>query len=171
MPLSLLQYQVFRQSAPLLTQNEIDGPQVPVGQVYRVSHLAVACYFPVGNDTFWSPAAPMVGVWDAAQPKPTSVPCQVTTLSPLFQNGLIGGSTLAGAPFAAWYDVNDDVGITLNPGDQLAVVFFPFWTALASPAPPATCAVRAEFEVFQGTAGEPQPAAGLTPGPSIPAAM
>ena len=166
MPLELLEYQVFRQSAPLFTQNEIDAPQVPIGQVWRCEHLAVAMYFPAGS-SYSSPGPPQVGVYDLPSPGETVVPCQLTTLSPLIQKGLIAGTSVGGTTVqTAWYDVDDDATITLQPGNQLAVVFYSYF--LGTAGSPATCAVRAEFSVYQGTAGQPQPAAGLTPGPTIP---
>lgn len=172
MPLELIEYQVFRNSNGLT--REVDGPQVPAGQVYRVSHLSVAIYYPKGSlfslNLAASPAPPQVGVYDVANPGPAVLPCQVTTLSPFLQNGFVAGAVVDPSSRTAYYDVDDDAGITLQPGNQLAVVFYDYWTGPGTNGFPL-CSVRAEFEVYQGTAGQPQPAAGLTPGPEIPVAI
>jgi hypothetical protein len=172
-PLELLEYDVFRQSGPILTVggNEIDAGVVPAGQSWRLEHLAVALFFPPG--AVYAPGftnalvyPPLVGIYDVPQPGPTVVPCQVTALSLLTQDGGINGNFPLGeaAVETSWYDVDDDPGITLSPGNQLAVVFYTNQVG----GPSGIAAVRAQFAVYQGTAGQPQPAAGVVPGPTIP---
>jgi len=167
-PLSLLEYRVFRQTAQLFTQSEIDAPAVPTGQTWRVGHLAVAIFYPPGETVGTAP--PIVGVYDVAQPGATVVPCQVTQLSPLAVGGSIAGVSVPGGSASSgvlnsWFDVDDDAGLTLLPGNQLAIVFYQ--PELGGPTPIG--AVRAEFSVFEGIAGQPSPVAGATAPPSIPA--
>jgi hypothetical protein len=170
-PLQLLEYRVFRQSVPLATANEIDGDVVPTNQTWRVAHLSLAVFFPPGVVMAAQNTPPMVGIYDVATPGAQVVPCQVTQLSPLAVGGQIGGVTVPGGTASSgvlnsWFDADDDAGITLSPGNQLAVVFYT--DEIGGPSPVG--AVRAEYATFQGVPGQPTPIAGSSPNP-VPAAI
>ncbi len=168
MPLTLLEYQVFRQTAQLFSQIEIDAPAVPTGQTWRVGHLAVAIFYPPAEVVGTAP--PVVGVYDVAQPGATVVPCSVTQLSPLAVGGSIAGVNVPGGSSSSgvlnsWFDVDDDAGITLLSGNQLEVIFYQ--PELGGPSPIG--AVRAELAIFEGVPGQPTAVAGATAPPAIPA--
>lgn len=168
MPLQLLEYRVFRQSVPLLTQNEIDGDQVPTNQTWRVGHISLCVFFPPGVNFSTLNTPPIVGIYDVQGPGPLTVPCSVTQLAPLTVNGIIGGGVQGGVlPSGvnlSFFDVDDDLGLTLGPGNQLAVVFYT--DQIGGPSPVG--AVRAEYSVFQGVPGQPTPIAGASPAPQVP---
>lgn len=147
----LLEYQVYRQvvagNSPGFT-GEVDCPQVPVGQTWRVDQISLAVLLPTA-------ALVEIGalVYDLTPVTAQSIPVQLTTLQSLAPSGL--------GPL--WGDTDDGGSpITVQGGSQLAIVFGSLIVA-------ATYLVRVQYGLWQGSAtGDATPAAGLVPGPTIP---
>lgn len=157
MPLTLIEFKVFRQSSKVPSVNPGNplpilpiGDVVPAGYQWRVDHLAVAMWvpndgraYPPGGDI-----APQILVFDEAAPGAQEVPCEMTLLE--FVNW---PEIYAAAPVNLWLDVDDAPGIVLEPGRQLAIAF-------ANAEIDVVCAARAQMSVYQGTPGAPTPVAG-----------
>lgn len=148
----LVGFQVFStiEQFPAATVSpEIDLPQVPLGQTWRVDRLTALLIAP----NWASISQPIVLVYDQASPGPAVPPADISVLS------LYTGEPPNLAP--GWFlDVDDcSAPITIQGGNQLAVVF--------PRAGAVTCGVRVQYTIYQGLAGKAQPAASLVPSPSI----
>ena len=123
MPLELLEYRVFKQTALQSAPggSEIDVPTVPVDQTWRCSRLSVGVFSFTGTQ-FSLAVPPTVQVFDTPQPGATSLPAAETQLTPMMINGTVAGIVVPGGSAAvnnSWLDVDDDPGLTILPGFAL----------------------------------------------------
>jgi hypothetical protein len=138
------------------TPAEIDCGAVPTGQTWRADRITVGVFTGVTNSE-----PPDVLLYDQAPVGPTSIPVDASNLS------VYPGFNPGGAMISSWLDIDDtSAPITIPAGNQLAIVFQPLEFGAS-----AIFMVRVQFSKYQGDAGKPQPFAGGTPGPSIPAAL
>lgn len=152
----LVDYPVLRKSAtaPAGSGQEllpIVFDEVPVDYVWRVD--AITGWVPVGG-------AENMLVYDQPQ-GPNVIPIDYGNLTPI---GNILNVALEGPPIGGFVAVCDrSAPLTIRGGDQLSVLFTGVNTG-------ATCWVRVQYQLFQGTAAVPRPILGKG-APAIPAGI
>lgn len=161
---TLLEYRVLRETIVVTSAftGEIDCGVVPLDQKWRVDQVTVGVFCPQNLNSSGLTGTQVL-LYDQAQGatpagRPT-LPVDATQLQDVIGSPVSG----FGGLFADFNDRNSP--LTILGGDQLAIVFpLGLFTGLV-------IAVRVQHGVYQGTGAKPQPAAGLTPAPSIPAGI
>lgn len=161
---TLVAYEVFRGLKVVQNVNdgELDLDPVPLGYKWRVEQVAVGV-FASALDYYEGSGPPAVYLFDRTPVGPTSLPIQATYLQRYNMPQPWPQTTGVVVLWADWFE--ESPPLTILGGNQLAIVLGP----VAQPG--QTYYARVQYELWQGTSGEPQPFAGGEPAPTIPAAI
>ena len=150
MPWSVIDFQVLRQQLVIAAGSntnlpQINFPQVPLSQLWRIEGVAIAMLVPSNYAYLYEVSPPQVFLYD--QPVGPSVcPCQGTTLASCPTIDPSQGA------YDYWADFDDQGSpLTIRGGDALTVLFN------AQPPVGTIFLVRIQYEVLAGVAGAPGP--------------